>query len=127
MLSEYVKGLDISESKPWQLQQFLTGAEYSSYSIAHNGHVVMHSDNEACLSCLDYAHVDSQPVRSLLTQPCLCNGAPTVLMQLLRGASLGHALLIFDKIACWMSSSGKLKDMSRPLVYMISSLSTPAR
>lgn len=71
VLSRYVKGLEISESKPWMLQQFLTGAEYSSYSIAHNGRVVMHSDNEACLSCLDYAHVDSQPVSPLLPQPDL--------------------------------------------------------
>jgi hypothetical protein len=64
-LSRYVDGLDISEAKPWMLQQFLVGAEYSSYSVAHKGRVVLHSDNEACLSCLDYAHVGSPEVGRL--------------------------------------------------------------
>jgi hypothetical protein len=63
-LAGYVGGLEVSESRPWILQQFLSGAEYSSYSIAHEGQVVLHSDNEACLSCLDYAHMDDPAVRS---------------------------------------------------------------
>ena len=61
-LWEYVEGLDISPTKPWMLQRLLAGMEYSSYTLAHRGRVLAHSDNEACLSCLDYAHVDSTQV-----------------------------------------------------------------
>ncbi len=50
------------EHRPWMLQQLLRGREYSSYSVAHEGQLVMHSDNEASLSCLDYAHINSKQV-----------------------------------------------------------------
>ena len=33
--------------QPWMLQQLLQGSEYSSYSIAHEGRLVLHSDTEA--------------------------------------------------------------------------------
>ena len=61
-LAEYARGLDISPLRPWMLQRMLAGTEYSSYTLAHRGRILAHSDNEACLSCLDYEHVDSQQV-----------------------------------------------------------------
>ena len=65
-LWEYVEGLEISPTKPWMLQQLLTGTEYSSYTLAHQGKILAHSDNEACLSCLDYAHVGSTQVPPMI-------------------------------------------------------------
>lgn len=62
VLKEYIANTEISEHRPWMLQQLLRGREYSSYSVAHEGQLVMHSDNEACLSCLDYAHINSKQV-----------------------------------------------------------------
>ena len=57
--------LTISEHRPWLLQQFLTGPEYSSYSIVHDGRLVAHCDNLAEASCLNYAHIGSPQARSL--------------------------------------------------------------
>lgn len=36
-LDHYVRDLDISELRPWLLQQFLCGPEFASYSILHHG------------------------------------------------------------------------------------------
>ena len=68
-LAEYVRGLDISPLRPWMLQRMLAGIEYSSYTLAHRGAILAHSDNEACLSCLDYEHVDSQQVGGNMAKP----------------------------------------------------------
>ena len=59
---KYTRALDISPAAPWQLQQKLTGREFSCNTIAHEGRVVAHADNEACLSCLDYSHVGDTQV-----------------------------------------------------------------
>lgn len=80
-LADYARGLDISPVRPWMLQRLLAGTEYSSYTLAHRGKILAHSDNEACLSCLDYAHVGSQQVLGRLAHampphascPRLCN------------------------------------------------------
>jgi hypothetical protein len=63
VLEQYIAGLQISDTQPWLLQQFMRGPEYASYSIVHNGNVVAHADNIAELSCLNYAHVGSPEVR----------------------------------------------------------------
>lgn len=55
-------GLDISEDAPWMLQQLLRGSEYSSYSIAHKGHLVLHSDTEARASNLRYHDTNNHQV-----------------------------------------------------------------
>ncbi len=62
-LESYTEGLDISEAQPWLLQQFLRGPEYASYSIVAGSNVIAHVDNEAELSCLNYAHVGQSEVR----------------------------------------------------------------
>ncbi|BDA48532.1 hypothetical protein COCOBI_12-2120 [Coccomyxa sp. Obi] len=62
VLKAYIANTEISEHKPWMLQQLLRGREYSSYSVAHEGQLVMHSDNEASLSCLDYSHINSKQI-----------------------------------------------------------------
>jgi hypothetical protein len=55
--------LTISEHRPWLLQQFLSGPEYSSYTIVHDGRLVAHCDNLAEAFCLNYAHVGSPQAR----------------------------------------------------------------
>lgn len=61
-LAAYVAGLDISEEQPWMLQQLLRGKEYSSYSVASEGRLVLHSDTRARASNLRYLHTDNQQV-----------------------------------------------------------------
>ncbi len=39
----------------WMLQQLLQGTEFSSYSVAHEGHLILHCDTVACASNLRYA------------------------------------------------------------------------
>ena len=55
--------LDISEDQPWMLQQLLLGTEFSSYSIAHEGRLILHCDTVACASNLRYANVGDHQVR----------------------------------------------------------------
>ena len=64
-LERYVEPLTISEHRPWLLQQFLSGPEYASYSVVHDGRLIAHCDNEAEASCLNYAHIGSPQVPSL--------------------------------------------------------------
>lgn len=58
--------LDISEDQPWMLQQLLHGIEYSSYSVAHEGDVILHCDTVACASNLRYLNVDDRQVRRII-------------------------------------------------------------
>ncbi|KAK9820313.1 hypothetical protein WJX72_008811 [[Myrmecia] bisecta] len=61
-LQAYLRTIEISEACPWMLQQFLTGQEFSCYTIAHEGQVKAHADNEASISCLSYEHVGSEDI-----------------------------------------------------------------
>ncbi|KAK9831523.1 hypothetical protein WJX81_005430 [Elliptochloris bilobata] len=69
-LKDYTRTLDISAAAPWQLQQMLKGREFSCNTIAHEGRVVAHADNEACLSCLYYNHVGEKQIYSWVEQFC---------------------------------------------------------
>lgn len=63
VLREYVADLEISEDQPWMLQQLLQGTEFSSYSVAHEGHLILHCDTVARASNLRYADVGDRQVR----------------------------------------------------------------
>lgn len=67
VLENYIRQFEMSVDQPWLLQQFLKGPEYSSYTIADNGRMVAHCDNVACLSCLQYKHVDIPEVTICLS------------------------------------------------------------
>ena len=69
-LAGYVADLDVSEDQPWMLQQLLQGSEFSSYSIAHEGHLVLHSDTEARASNLRYLDTNSREV--CCPERCTC-------------------------------------------------------
>ncbi len=77
-LEAYIAGLDISETQPWLLQQFIRGPEYACYSVVHAGNIVAHADNEAELSCLNYAHVGLPGARALLPQIAVADSSCTV-------------------------------------------------
>ena len=51
------------------LQQLLQGTEFSSYSVAHEGHLILHCDTVACASNLRYVDVGDRQVR--LQPSCL--------------------------------------------------------
>lgn len=57
VLERYIQQYEISMERRWLLQQFLQGPEYSCYTLAYKGRPVAHVDNQAELSCLNYAHV----------------------------------------------------------------------
>ena len=57
------------------LQQLLQGTEFSSYSIAHEGHLILHCDTVACASNLRYANVGDHQVHS---SPLACCGVHIV-------------------------------------------------
>jgi len=63
VLERYTRALDISPAAPWQLQQLLSGREFSCYTVAHRGRVVAHADTEARLSNLYYRHIGVPQVR----------------------------------------------------------------
>ena len=56
-LERYIQQYEMSETRPWLLQTFLEGPEFSCYTLAHKGKVIAHVDNVASLSCLKYKHV----------------------------------------------------------------------
>lgn len=56
-LERYIRQYEMSPERPWLLQTFLEGPEYSCYTLAYQGTVVAHVDNIAELSCLRYNHV----------------------------------------------------------------------
>ena len=65
-LERYIRQYEMSPERPWLLQQFLTGPEFSCYTLAYQGNVVAHVDNIAELSCLRYNHVGVLDVRLLV-------------------------------------------------------------
>ncbi|CAK0738655.1 hypothetical protein CVIRNUC_001074 [Coccomyxa viridis] len=74
-LANYVADLDVSEDQPWMLQQLLQGSEFSSYSIAHEGHLVLHSDTEARASNLRYLDTNSREILEWVKGFCEKTGA----------------------------------------------------
>ncbi|CAL5223879.1 g6471 [Coccomyxa viridis] len=74
-LREYVTDLDISEDQPWMLQQLLQGTEFSSYSVAHEGHLILHCDTVACASNLRYVDVGDRQILDWVKEFCTKTGA----------------------------------------------------
>ena len=54
------------------LQQLLHGTEFSSYSVAHEGHVILHCDTVARASNLRYLNVDDRQARCAQHSQCAC-------------------------------------------------------
>ncbi len=69
-LCDCLQSVDISLNCPWILQQYLTGREYSCYTVADEGRIVAHSDNIASLSCLNFGHVDSREIAEWMETFC---------------------------------------------------------
>ena len=59
---EYFSSLDISEDKPWVLQEFVEGVEYCTHSTVQDGKILLHC---CCLSSdfqLRYKHVEHEKI-----------------------------------------------------------------
>ena len=59
---EYFSSLDISEDKPWVLQEFVEGVEYCTHSTVRDGKILLHC---CCLSSdfqLRYKHVEHEKI-----------------------------------------------------------------
>ena len=44
-------------------QEFITGTEYSTCAIAHDGHLALFTDNVASISCFNYEHAGDPRLR----------------------------------------------------------------
>lgn len=59
---EYFSSLDISNDKPWVLQEFVEGVEYCTHSTVQDGKILLHC---CCLSSdfqLRYKHIDHEKI-----------------------------------------------------------------
>lgn len=66
-LQQYLSGPEapsITPASPWLLQRFVQGPEYAAYTLVRDGRMLAFADNEACMSCMRYAHVSQADVRS---------------------------------------------------------------
>ena len=69
-LAAYVADIEISADKPWVLQEFLCGPEYSTCAIAHEGALTMYTDNLASISCFNYEYQGHTQLRSWVETFC---------------------------------------------------------
>lgn len=74
-LERYIQQYEMSHDRPWLLQTFLEGPEFSCYTLAYRGKVVAHVDNVAELSCLRYNHVGISEIKAWVEQFCESTGA----------------------------------------------------
>lgn len=64
-LQRYLQGPDapsITPASPWLLQRFVQGPEFAAYALVRDGRILAFADNEACMSCMRYAHVAQHDV-----------------------------------------------------------------
>lgn len=66
----YLSKIEISKSRPWIVQEYMDGEELSTYAIAYKGRVLAYADNEASLSCLSYAHIESKEIWAWVEKFC---------------------------------------------------------
>ena len=62
-LKEYVRGLRISEDRPWVLQEYIEGSEFCTHSVVHNGRIVLHCCCHSSDFQLRYLHVEKPEIR----------------------------------------------------------------
>ena len=59
---EFVDGLDISEKRPWVLQEFIEGQEFCTHTTAKNGEILLHCCCPSSEFQLRYLHVEHQKI-----------------------------------------------------------------
>lgn len=58
----FVKGLPISEGRPWIMQEFIPGQEYCTHSTIRDGELRMHCCCESSAFQVNYEHVDKPEI-----------------------------------------------------------------
>ncbi|MBC6479696.1 MAG: ATP-grasp domain-containing protein [Hormoscilla sp. GM7CHS1pb] len=61
-MASFVKGLPISESQPWIMQEFISGQEYCTHSTVRNGIVRLHCCSQSSPFQVNYEQVDNQNI-----------------------------------------------------------------
>jgi hypothetical protein len=61
-MEEFVKGLPISEDKPWIMQEFIKGKEYCTHSTVRNGKIRLHCCSESSPFQVNYEQVDNPEI-----------------------------------------------------------------
>jgi len=69
-LSDYLADIHISSEAPWGVQQFVTGTEYSTCAIAHEGVLTLYTDHVASISCFNYKHIGNPKMRAWVERFC---------------------------------------------------------
>lgn len=69
-LAEYTKDIDVSAGNPWLVQAFVSGTEYSTCALAHDGALSFFTDNVASISCFNYKHAGEAKLRHWVETFC---------------------------------------------------------
>ncbi|KAK9862330.1 hypothetical protein WJX84_000106 [Apatococcus fuscideae] len=69
-LDAFLRSVNISESRPFMLQQLMKGPEFSCYALADKGRLVAHADTCAQLSNLNFKHVGRPEIEKFTARIC---------------------------------------------------------
>ena len=69
-VAAYIADIEMSAKSPWLVQEFITGTEYSTCAIAHDGHLALFTDNVASISCFNYEHAGDSRLRKWVETFC---------------------------------------------------------
>jgi len=60
----FVKSLPISESKPWIMQEYISGQEYCTHSTVRDGHLQLHCCCKSSAFQINYQHIDRPDIEN---------------------------------------------------------------
>lgn len=69
-LDAFLRSVNISESRPFMLQQLMKGPEFSCYALADHGRLVAHADTKAQLSNLNFKHMGRPEIQKFTARIC---------------------------------------------------------
>jgi predicted ATP-grasp superfamily ATP-dependent carboligase len=61
-MEQFVKGLPISQDKPWIMQEFIKGKEYCTHSTVRNGKIRLHCCSESSPFQVNYQQIDNPEI-----------------------------------------------------------------
>jgi len=69
-LAAYMADLTITADLPWGVQEFITGVEYSTCAVVHEGALTLYTDNVASISCFNYQYKGDARLRAWVADFC---------------------------------------------------------
>lgn len=63
-----IAGLEISEERPWVMQEFVRGNEYCTHTVARNGEVVLHGCSASSPFQVNYKNVEHPAIKEWVTR-----------------------------------------------------------